>query len=61
MPNEQESYEATKTAPAPTPLPTSGPFIAVTPGTLSPNPGATAAFYATVRKDLQTREQGKAF
>jgi hypothetical protein len=53
MPNEQDSYETTKTVAAP--LVTSGPYVAVT--SLAPNPRASAAFYATVRKDLKLRGQ----
>jgi hypothetical protein len=57
MPNEQDSYETVKTAPAPMPLSIGGPFVAVTPSVSNPDPRASAAFYATVRKDLQTRGQ----
>jgi hypothetical protein len=57
MTNERDSYETTKTAPVPTPLPASGPFVAVTPTVANPDPHASAAFYATVRKDLATRGQ----
>jgi hypothetical protein len=57
MTNEQDSYGIVKAAPAPMPLQTSGPFVAVTPSVTKPDPRASAAFYQTVRKDLETRGQ----
>jgi hypothetical protein len=61
MTNEQDSFGTVGTAPASTPLQTSGPFVAVTPSAMTPDPRASAAFYATVRKDLESRgEQGGA-
>jgi hypothetical protein len=55
MTNEQESLEVTKTAPAPIPLRTSGPYVAVTPALANPPVRAMAVIYAVTRKDLETR------
>jgi hypothetical protein len=57
MPNELDSLERSKSAQASLPLATSGPFVAVTPTVLEPDPWASTVFYATVRKDLETRGQ----
>jgi hypothetical protein len=58
MTNERDSYGITKTEQAPTPLPTSGPSVVLTPNVTEPDPRASAAVYATVRKDLETRAEG---
>jgi hypothetical protein len=56
MSNERDNY-AVKAAPGSIPLQTSGPFVAVTPSAMNPDARAAAAFYKTLRKDLETRDQ----
>ncbi len=58
--DEQNPFGAVQAPPAAIPVVSSGPFVVSTASpTASPKPRAMNAFYATVRKDLATRQAEK--
>ena len=58
MTNEKDSFGVqTESAQS---LQITGPFVVVTPNATTPDPRASAVFNATMRKDLESRQQGHA-